>query len=140
MVAILEVDIILLVGVSGICCYIYPLSLIFTYAFLLLFHSAYFRLLLCFSCIPFAVIFIGSTLFALQQLSGINAVFYFSSTVFKSAGVPSNLANGFIGIANLIGITLIHINPVSCQDGCSLSVDFRILIVFRVNFCNGFDG
>ncbi|KAK4601920.1 hypothetical protein RGQ29_011143 [Quercus rubra] len=51
----------------------------------------------------FRVVFIGSTLFALQQLSGINAVFYFSSTVFKSAGVPSNLANVFIGIANLTG-------------------------------------
>ncbi|KAF7819799.1 putative plastidic glucose transporter 2 [Senna tora] len=51
----------------------------------------------------FKVVFIGSTLFALQQLSGINAVFYFSSTVFKSAGVPSNLANACIGIANLSG-------------------------------------
>lgn len=51
----------------------------------------------------FRVVFIGSTLFALQQLSGINAVFYFSSTVFKSAGVPSNLANVSIGIANLTG-------------------------------------
>ncbi|KAF3441915.1 hypothetical protein FNV43_RR15830 [Rhamnella rubrinervis] len=51
----------------------------------------------------FRVVFIGSTLFALQQLSGINAVFYFSSTVFKSAGVPSTLANVFIGIANLTG-------------------------------------
>lgn len=51
----------------------------------------------------FRVVFIGSTLFALQQLSGINAIFYFSSTVFKSAGVPSNLANVFIGIANLTG-------------------------------------
>ncbi|ONH98183.1 hypothetical protein PRUPE_7G234100 [Prunus persica] len=51
----------------------------------------------------FRVVFIGSTLFALQQLSGINAVFYFSSTVFKSAGVPSGLANAFIGIANLSG-------------------------------------
>lgn len=51
----------------------------------------------------FRVIFIGSTLFALQQLSGINAVFYFSSTVFRSAGVSSNLANGFIGLANLFG-------------------------------------
>ncbi|KAL0015432.1 hypothetical protein SO802_002501 [Lithocarpus litseifolius] len=51
----------------------------------------------------FRVVFIGSTLFALQQLSGINAVFYFSSTVFKSAGVPSNLANVFIGVANLTG-------------------------------------
>ncbi|KAL4563928.1 hypothetical protein LXL04_027977 [Taraxacum kok-saghyz] len=49
------------------------------------------------------VVFIGSTLFALQQLSGINAVFYFSSTVFKSAGVSSNLANAFVGIVNLLG-------------------------------------
>ncbi|CAH2065871.1 unnamed protein product [Thlaspi arvense] len=49
------------------------------------------------------VVFIGSTLFALQQLSGINAVFYFSSTVFKSAGVPSDMANTFVGISNLLG-------------------------------------
>ncbi|XP_057969716.1 probable plastidic glucose transporter 2 isoform X3 [Malania oleifera] len=51
----------------------------------------------------FRVVFIGSTLFALQQLSGINAVFYFSSTVFKSAGVSSELANVFVGLANLAG-------------------------------------
>lgn len=51
----------------------------------------------------FRVIFIGSALFALQQLSGINAVFYFSSAVFRSAGVPSGLANVFIGVANLSG-------------------------------------
>ncbi|XP_052200073.1 probable plastidic glucose transporter 2 isoform X2 [Diospyros lotus] len=57
-----------------------------------LFHGRHFR-----------VVFIGSTLFALQQLSGINAVFYFSSTVFRSAGVPSNLANIFIGVANILG-------------------------------------
>eukprot|EP00262_Sarcandra_glabra_P009412 TRINITY_DN2378_c0_g1_i1.p1 TRINITY_DN2378_c0_g1~~TRINITY_DN2378_c0_g1_i1.p1 ORF type:complete len:491 (+),score=74.08 TRINITY_DN2378_c0_g1_i1:357-1829(+) len=49
------------------------------------------------------VVFIGSTLFALQQLSGINAVFYFSSTVFKSAGVPSDMANICVGVANLSG-------------------------------------
>ncbi|KAL9271416.1 putative plastidic glucose transporter 2 [Drosera capensis] len=57
-----------------------------------LFHGRYFR-----------VVFIGSTLFALQQLSGINAVFYFFSTVFRSAGVPSNLANVFVGVVNLSG-------------------------------------
>ncbi|OVA20321.1 Sugar/inositol transporter [Macleaya cordata] len=51
----------------------------------------------------FRVVFIGSILFALQQLSGINAVFYFSSTVFKSAGVPSDLANICVGVANLSG-------------------------------------
>ncbi|MBA0864530.1 hypothetical protein Goshw_003927 [Gossypium schwendimanii] len=49
------------------------------------------------------VVFMGSSLFALQQLSGINAVFYFSSTVFKSAGVPSESANICVGIANLLG-------------------------------------
>lgn len=54
-----------------------------------------------------AVVFIGSALFALQQLSGINAVFYFSSAVFRSAGVPSGLANVFIGVANLSGMTLL---------------------------------
>ncbi|PIN08305.1 putative transporter (major facilitator superfamily) [Handroanthus impetiginosus] len=52
------------------------------------------------------VVIIGSTLFALQQLSGINAVFYFSSTVFRRAGVSSNLANVFVGLANLIGSTI----------------------------------
>ncbi|KAJ4850476.1 hypothetical protein Tsubulata_031810 [Turnera subulata] len=56
-----------------------------------------------FSSRNFRVVFIGSTLFALQQLSGINAVFYFSTTVFKSAGVPSDLANVFVGISNLSG-------------------------------------
>ncbi|KAG1335074.1 putative plastidic glucose transporter 3 [Cocos nucifera] len=49
------------------------------------------------------VVFIGTTLFALQQLSGINAVFYFSSTVFKNAGVPSDIANLCVGFANLSG-------------------------------------
>uniref|UniRef100_A0A7N0TI36 Major facilitator superfamily (MFS) profile domain-containing protein n=1 Tax=Kalanchoe fedtschenkoi TaxID=63787 RepID=A0A7N0TI36_KALFE len=51
----------------------------------------------------FKVVFLGSSLFAFQQLSGINAVFYFSSTVFKSAGVPSDLANIFVGLSNLLG-------------------------------------
>lgn len=51
----------------------------------------------------FAVVFIGSVLFALQQLSGINAVFYFSSAVFKSAGVPADTANMFVALVNLTG-------------------------------------
>ncbi|XP_010691357.2 probable plastidic glucose transporter 3 [Beta vulgaris subsp. vulgaris] len=51
----------------------------------------------------YKVVFIGSVLFALQQLSGINAVFYFSSSVFKSAGVPPDTANMFVAIINLSG-------------------------------------
>ncbi|KAL8458295.1 hypothetical protein ACS0TY_035971 [Phlomoides rotata] len=51
----------------------------------------------------FKVVFIGSVLYAFQQLSGINAVFYFSSTVFKSAGVPSDTGNIWVGIVNILG-------------------------------------
>ncbi|KAK8445314.1 hypothetical protein SEVIR_9G305508v4 [Setaria viridis] len=51
----------------------------------------------------FNVVFIGSVLFALQQLSGINSVFYFSSIVFRGVGVPSNFANICMGISNLSG-------------------------------------
>ncbi|XP_028121693.1 probable plastidic glucose transporter 3 [Camellia sinensis] len=61
----------------------------------------------------FKVVFIGSTLFALQQLSGINAVFYFSSAVFRSVGVPSDIANICVGIANLSG------SVDGCSSGCS---------------------
>ncbi|XP_052724834.1 probable plastidic glucose transporter 3 isoform X2 [Vigna angularis] len=52
----------------------------------------------------FRVMFIGCALFGLQQLSGINAVFYFSSTVFESFGVPSDIANACVGICNLVGV------------------------------------
>jgi sugar porter (SP) family MFS transporter len=51
----------------------------------------------------FNVVFIGTTLFALQQLSGINSVFYFSSTVFRSVGVPASFANICMGVSNLSG-------------------------------------
>jgi hypothetical protein len=49
------------------------------------------------------VVFIGTMLFALQQLSGINSVFYFSSTVFRSVGVSASLANICMGVSNLSG-------------------------------------
>ncbi|KAI3701598.1 hypothetical protein L6452_26788 [Arctium lappa] len=45
----------------------------------------------------FRVVFIGSALLALQQLSGINVVFNFYSTVFKSGGVPSDILNMSVG-------------------------------------------
>ncbi|KAI3667536.1 hypothetical protein L6452_42601 [Arctium lappa] len=49
----------------------------------------------------FRVVFIGSALLALQQLSGINVVFYFYSNIFKSSGVPSDIANMSVGVVNL---------------------------------------
>ncbi|MFQ6639073.1 hypothetical protein Gotur_015900 [Gossypium turneri] len=69
------------------------------------------------------VVFMGSSLFALQQLSGINAVFYFSSTVFKSAGVPLESANICVGIANLLGIILHQVSTLcilECFFNCAV--------------------
>ncbi|CAI5515927.1 unnamed protein product [Closterium sp. Naga37s-1] len=49
------------------------------------------------------VVTIGATLFALQQLSGINAVFFFSSHLFKSAGIQSGaMASVAMGTLNLV--------------------------------------
>ncbi|GJP29194.1 hypothetical protein CLOM_g19136 [Closterium sp. NIES-68] len=49
------------------------------------------------------VVTIGATLFALQQLSGINAIFFFSSHLFKSAGIQSGaMASVAMGTLNLV--------------------------------------
>lgn len=61
-----------------------------------------------------AVVAIGAAMFALQQLSGINAVFYFSSTVFRNAGISSDLiASVSVGAVNLLGMTLYKYGPFS---------------------------
>ncbi|KAL3511774.1 hypothetical protein ACH5RR_024491 [Cinchona calisaya] len=82
------------------------------------------------------VVLIGSILFALQQLSGINAVFYFSSTVFKSAGVPSDTANICVGIVNLSGsiIAMILMDKLGRKvlllwsfSGMALSMGFQVI-------------
>lgn len=47
---------------------------------------------------------IAASLFIVQQLSGINAIVYFSSSVFRDAGVPSEaIASAAVGLINVIG-------------------------------------
>jgi sugar porter (SP) family MFS transporter len=47
---------------------------------------------------------IGVVMFLLQQFSGINAIVYFSSSVFASAGISSGaLASAAVGLINVIG-------------------------------------
>jgi len=51
-----------------------------------------------------AVVTIGAALFAFQQFAGINAIFYFSSTVFRKAGMASDVAASvLVGVVNLLG-------------------------------------
>ncbi len=47
---------------------------------------------------------IGMVLFLCQQFAGINAIVYFSSAVFKSAGIQSDaLASAAVGVINVLG-------------------------------------
>ena len=51
-----------------------------------------------------AVVLTGLLLFAFQQFAGINAIIYFSSTVFRQVGIDSDVAaSALVGLANVLG-------------------------------------
>lgn len=53
------------------------------------------------------VVTVGMALFLFQQFAGINAVVYFSTNVFRSAGIASDVAaSALVGAANVIGTTV----------------------------------
>ncbi|RAL46604.1 hypothetical protein DM860_004883 [Cuscuta australis] len=50
------------------------------------------------------VVSVGATLFLFQQLAGINAVVYYSTSVFRSAGITSDVAaSALVGASNVFG-------------------------------------
>ncbi|XP_030952608.1 plastidic glucose transporter 4-like [Quercus lobata] len=50
------------------------------------------------------VVSVGAALFLFQQLAGINAVVYYSTSVFRSAGIASDVAaSALVGTANVFG-------------------------------------
>ncbi len=64
------------------------------------------------------VVGVGMSLFLFQQFAGINAVVYFSTNVFRSAGIASDVAaSALVGAANVIG-TISHLTSNSCTDYC----------------------
>lgn len=57
-----------------------------------------------FSGINGKLVAIAASLFFIQQFSGINAIVYFSSSVFRDAGIPSEaLASASVGVINVLG-------------------------------------
>ncbi|XP_039125577.1 plastidic glucose transporter 4 [Dioscorea cayenensis subsp. rotundata] len=53
------------------------------------------------------VVSVGAALFLFQQLAGINAVVYYSTSVFRSAGIASDVAaSAFVGAANVFGTAI----------------------------------
>ena len=47
---------------------------------------------------------VGAALFLFQQLAGINAVVYYSTAVFRGAGIESDVAaSALVGAANVFG-------------------------------------
>lgn len=68
-----------------------------------------------------AVVLVGMSLFLFQQLAGINAVVYFSTQVFRSAGITSDVAaSALVGAANVAG-------KLSTSGVCFYLLSFQVL-------------
>lgn len=68
------------------------------------------------------VVSVGAALFLFQQLAGINAVVYYSTSVFRSAGIASDVAaSALVGAANVFG-TMVASSLMDKQGRKSLLV------------------
>ncbi|KAF2313791.1 hypothetical protein GH714_013433 [Hevea brasiliensis] len=59
------------------------------------------------SSMAFSVVSVGVALFFFQQMAGINAVVYYSTAVFRSVGIASDVAaSALVGASNVFGTTV----------------------------------
>ena len=65
-----------------------------------------------FQLLVFVVVSVGAALFLFQQLAGINAVVYYSTSVFRSAGIQSDVAaSALVGASNVFGLFSLLCSP-----------------------------
>ena len=73
---------------------------------------------------------VATSLFFIQQFSGINAIVYFSSSVFRDAGIPSEaLASASVGLINVLG-TIVAASLMDKQ-GRKYGSSFFVFVDFR---------
>lgn len=72
------------------------------------------------------VVSVGASLFLFQQLAGINAVVYYSTSVFRSAGITSDVAaSALVGASNVFGTTVA--SSLMDKQGRKTSFDDELL-------------
>ena len=88
----------------------------------------------------YAVVSVGAALFLFQQLAGINAVVYYSTSVFRTAGVASDVAaSALVGAANVFGQTTLLVFHFDI-DTCKILMQHGFSFHCRNNDCVFFNG
>ena len=78
-----------------------------------------------------AVVSVGAALFLFQQLAGINAVVYYSTSVFRSVGIASDVAaSALVGASNVFGSCFLYKIQEKADSYlviCLMLLDFNLL-------------
>jgi hypothetical protein len=77
---------------------------------------------------------VGVALFFFQQMAGINAVVYYSTAVFRSAGIESDVAaSALVGASNVFGKNfVIFPNEIRCMYNFTICKCFNLTGLFQV--------
>jgi hypothetical protein len=90
--------------------------------------------LICKGVYFYPVVSVGVALFFFQQMAGINAVVYYSTAVFRSAGIESDVAaSALVGASNVFGKNfVIFPNEIRCMYNFTICKCFNLTGLFKV--------
>jgi len=82
----------------------------------------------------YAVVSVGVALFFFQQMAGINAVVYYSTAVFRSAGIESDVAaSALVGASNVFGKKIVIFpHEIRCMYNFAICKCFNLNGLFQV--------